>query len=213
MALIYPPLPEPVITDPKSARLTRPWTLFMNEMVNDLSDQNNSIAAILVELANLTALTSHMPRVLASDAQFRGNAAGSVPTVVYNFIVPANTLKANNETLRAVLRGTWSANADTKLIQIAFGGLPINQFGPAAVNGGTWYEDLVITRVTNTIGIGVPFTSTNTPAGTIVTQANVGATLNPIDWTVPQSLTVTLTAPTINDIVTNAGVLIYQPNP
>lgn len=152
----------------------------------------------------------HPEQSLFQDITATSNA-GTSPTTVFTHTIAANQLAADGDALLVRVYGTYAANANTKTVVIVFAGTTVQQLGPGAINGGTWYLDFLVMRISATQCRVRNLGNSNTPGGTVVTFSQDLAPFA-VNWSSAQAWDVVLTSGTgSNDVTAQAQTISFRP--
>lgn len=150
------------------------------------------------------------PRVLFQDFTPVNNSS-TTETTLFTHTLPAAKLTVDGESLHGYVFGIWTANADIKTVRLKFAGTTWLTLGPAAVNGGTWWVEYVITRISSTQCKIRFICNTNNGAGTVVT-ISTDVSAYAVTWTNTNDLVVTGQSGTgSNDVTAQGQKIILEP--
>ncbi len=92
-----------------------------------------------------------VPRNLTVDISVVGNVGAGLDPL-HTFSLPANSLAANGDFVKAIYSGTFATNDNDKLILITFAGQTVATIGSTAFDqdSGQWRYDITFVRLTST---------------------------------------------------------------
>lgn len=132
--------------------------------------------------------------------------ANTTETDGATYTVPANSLSANGQTLRFRVYGTTAANANTKTVQLYWGGTSVYTTGAVAANAKPWFLNLTIIRTAagaQTVVVEGQFNAAAVAAVTTATKDETGALI--------VKNTMTNGSATASDCTMSAANLEYLP--
>jgi hypothetical protein len=141
-------------------------------IVRNLGDNGGPVASrVEAELDALVAWAKTSPRVIHVDFSTVGNV-GAGPDVLHTYTLPANSLATDGDFLRVRYAGRFAGDADTKTIDVRFGGVSAISLAETQGVWG-WLYDITYIRTTATtvlFAVNVSWGRLRVPAGGALTD-------------------------------------------